>query len=671
MCGICGVIKGSFISPRGRAAVRMMSRSMVHRGPDGEGIFGDEPSSPVMLAMRRLAIIDLTGGWQPLFNEDQTIALVANGEVYNHVELRRSLEAQGHRFKTGSDCETIIHLYEQYGLDFVHHLRGMYAFALWDSRRKRLVLARDRMGEKPLYLYEKAATATEPAQLFFASELRTMLASGLIKFDLDPAAVKHYFHYAYVPEPKTPILGIRKLPAGCMMVVDVDPQTGSFESKEQRYWRLDQAPPLEGNPAKLIRQELDRIGELIVRSDVPIAVALSGGVDSSLMAAIARKYSPQQLLAISVGYKGRPRQDERQLAAEFASHLKIPFNEVEVDPQDVIDLFPKRVVWRDDPIADTAGHSYWALARESRRLQAPVLLQGHGGDELFWGYSWVREAVTQSQHKKVHGSAAKSRLMRRFIPTGLSRRGVQTSVLSWVSIAQGCGSFDPDAGSPADQLIYENLTPNYQLGVFANERMFAPEFAAKTESVNPGSWFTIPKPWPQLDVAVTQLICELYLLENGMAQGDRLSMASSVELRLPLCDYRLAEVVIGLRKQAAIERRTPDHLLAPKTWLREASRDLLPEWIFDRPKRGFTPPSSHWLPGLINRYGPALVDGELVANGVITPEMAERLQGQHSQLSPWAALMYQTLVLEYWCRGVRPMAEEAGAAIRELAAVAG
>src|SRR5437868_670866 len=252
MCGIAGIITQAPITPADIACVRTANSRLIHRGPDGAGEFQD---GHVMLAMRRLSIIDLEGGWQPLYNEDRTLALVANGEIYNFVELRERLETLGHRFNTNSDCETILHLYEEHGLEFVQHLRGMFAFALWDAKRRRLVLARDRMGEKPLYLYQANG------RLFFASEIKALLAAGLVPFQLDPTAVNLYFHYQYVPEPMTPVKGVRKLDAACLLTVDVEP----WKVEQHRYWRMEEAPPLEGDPAKLIREQLETVSEIVIR----------------------------------------------------------------------------------------------------------------------------------------------------------------------------------------------------------------------------------------------------------------------------------------------------------------------------------------------------------------------------------------------------------------------
>lgn len=608
---------------------------MFHRGPDGSGEF---LAPNVMLAMRRLSIIDIAGGNQPLYNEDKSLVLVANGEVYNHVELRDDLRKRGHVFATRSDCETILHLYEEYGQDCVHHLRGMFAFAVWDINNKRLLLARDRMGEKPLYLFQQGD------RLFFASELRALLATGLIPFDLEPAAINEFFHFGYVPEPRTPIRGIRKLPAGNLFAIDTEP----FTIKQKCYWRLEDAPPVHGNPPTLIREELDRIGELVTRADVPVGVALSGGLDSSVVAAIAASAKPGNIHALTLGYEGRPHQDERSAARVLADALNMPFHEVEVRNDEVISFFPERAYLRDDPIADIAGHNYWAVSRLSRDCGIPVLLKGHGGDELFWGYKWVVEAVQRSQ-AKADGETAFGEFIRELkalMPANFSRAAIRRFAYRAAGPLFGWRPFLKRAKPGANQLVFYDLTEEFQIGEFARDRIFTDHFVAQVQNSRPEEVFRVPRPWKDIPVLITRLICDTYLVENGMAQGDRLSMANSVELRLPLCDYRLAELVVGLRKAR------PDHHLEPKTWLRQAMRSRIPAEVMNRPKRGFTPPGQVWLEGLLEKYGSTLTNGFLVRQQILHPDAARFLSRQHSRFSAWPELFYKCLILEYWCRGV-------------------
>lgn len=634
MCGICGVVTQAPLSDRQRRDVLALNAALVHRGPDGQGWFQDRH---VALAMRRLSIIDLNSGWQPLYNEDHSLALIANGEIYNFVELRAQLEQRGHHFQTGSDCETILHLYEEYGLDCVQHLRGMFAFALWDSRRQQLLLARDRMGEKPLYLYEQQGV------IFFASELKSLLQTGLVPFELDPVAINLYFHYQFVPEPLTPIKGVRKLDAGHLLQISVDP----WQVLERCYWSLETAPPLQGDPVTLIAAELEVVSKLIVRSDVPVGVALSSGIDSSAIAALAQRSYPGTIHAFSVGYPGYPPCDERPEAQAFADQMGIPFHAVELATDDMVTCFADLVAWRDDPIADISGYGYYAVSRLARQHNVPVLLMGHGGDELFWGYHSVRQAAIESSQKAArykYGWKALPFYLQPTLPGVYHPRSLARWAKSGFGLREGLERFKRHGTTPANQLVFYDLDADFQQAQRDTHLLYPEAFANHCKSLQAVDLFTVEQPWTQIGTAITARISNLYLRENGITQGDRLSMASSVELRLPFVDYRFVETVIGLRKAQ------PDHHLPPKTWLKAALRELLPESVLNRPKRGFAPPISEWYKALFAAYGSQLDGGYLVQSSVLEPTVARDLaRGPHPQgvVSP---LSFKALVLEIWCR---------------------
>ena len=633
MCGIAGIISKLPLNARQVASVRAVNERLSHRGPDGEGEYCGQH---VMLAMRRLSIIDLGGGWQPLYNEDRSLALIANGEIYNFVELRKELEALGHRFTTGSDCETILHLYEEHGLDCVQHLRGMFAFALWDNQRRRLVLARDRMGEKPLYLYENNG------QLLFASEMKGLLASEMVPFELDPNAVNLYFHYQYVPEPATPLKGVRKLDAAHLLTVDVDP----WRVEERCYWRMENAEPLEGDPAQLIRQELETVSEIVIRSDVPVGVALSGGLDSSAIAALAARKYPGTMHAFSVGYKGRPESDERADARALANYLEMPFHDVELETGAMVDSFPEVVYWRDDPIADISGCGYYSVMKLAREHGVPVVLQGQGGDELFWGYSWVRNAARQSARKAALRGAL-NRLPQYLsfdLPRGFSRLDLGEWAHSLGGLRPGWQSFQRDRNTPADQFVFFDLVSDFRDSARELRTVYADSFVEELNGSNPAKVFTFARPWPDIDVTLTRLICDTYLRENGIAQGDRLGMASSIELRLPLVDYKLVETVIGLRKFQT-DRDRP-----AKSWFKAALDEVVPDWVMQRPKRGFSPPVREWHDSLFAAYGDSLIDGYLAQQNILTETSARQLAAGPFPPESIAPMSFKALVLETWCR---------------------
>jgi asparagine synthase (glutamine-hydrolysing) len=629
MCGICGIVSSQ--PEADKRITRRMNSALAHRGPDGEGEF----SAPhLAMAMRRLSIIDLNSGWQPLYNEDHSIAIIANGEIYNYVELRDELEKCGHRLSTRSDIETIAHLYEDHGLDCVKYLRGMFAFALWDSKQKRLVLARDRVGEKPLYLHETGDT------IYFASEIKALVKTGKVKFEFDPFAVQLYFHYGYVPEPRTPLRGVRKLPAGHLLVVDVEP----WSVTEHTYWRMEDIPPLEGDPVQLIRQQLDELSALVVRSDVPVGVALSGGVDSSAIAALTARTYPGVLQAFSVGYPGRPSNDEREQARGLADALKIPFHEVELTTEEQSDFFEELVYLRDDPIADISGFGYYAVSKKAHELGVPVLLQGQGGDELFWGYEWIRQAVVQTLRKQARlqsGPWGKFHFWDMTFPSGLRPH----KLWNWAKNGFGIPMYQRDGQSHPDDMVFMELTSDFVNARNDMPGCYAPEFIEQVKDFPAESLHRFPHPWPDIPVTITQLISQTYLLENGIVQGDRLGMANSVELRLPFVDYRLIETVIGLR------RNHPDYRLPAKYWLKEALRDILPNEILSRPKQGFAPPVREWHDNAFRRHGNKLIDGLLVQEKILTQQSAQTLAtGVYPPVI--VPISFKALVLELWMRSI-------------------
>lgn len=649
MCGIFGIIRFSGLVAEDSLRLRRLADALVHRGPDGEGLHVD---GPVGLGMRRLAIIDLEGGWQPLFNEDRSAALVANGEVYNFVELRRELERSGHAFATRSDCETILHLYEDRAADCIHALRGMFAFALHDRKRHRVLIGRDRMGEKPLYIVEREGF------LAFASELGALVRAGIVPFEPDPEAIELYYHYGFVPEPRAAIRGVAKLPAGHLLDIDL----GSGRISRRRYWSMEDVPERTGDPATAIRETLEEIGELIIRSDVPVGVALSGGLDSSAIATLAARRHAREIQAFTIGYPGRTWQDERAMAAELASHLRMPLHTIEVTTDRVVAEFPAVCFRRDDPISDISGSSYFAVMRLARDHGVPVMLMGHGGDELFWGYGWVRDAVHENELRRARraGTARLSQYLTLRRPPFSYTAG-----LRWLraggGLIDGLERWRRDAEAPADEIVFYDRAPHFREAELLLPRIAGDALPVSKDGALPRSLFRGPTLGARPDLSIVRLLCGSYLLGNGIAQGDRLSMANSVECRLPFVDYRLVETVTGLR------RASPDAGQPPKAWLRAALRDIVPEFVFARRKRGFTPPWRQWTRAVFDRYGGDLADGTLVRRGLLHRTAARGLARGIGFGSRPLPLAWSSMVLEQWCRGMEAAAADAE---RELGHVA-
>lgn len=629
MCGLAGIFNLSG-GPVDCKKVEQMRDTLYHRGPDGRGWFED---SSLLVGHTRLAIVDIEGGAQPLFNRDRSLILVANGEIYNHRSLRRSLQKKGHKLLTNSDCEVILHLYEEQGVSGIEELRGMFAFALWDKRKQELLLARDRLGEKPLYLYR---TGNE---LVFASELKALIGSGLVALEPDPTGVDEFFRYGYPLEPGTVVRGVNKLPSGSFLNVSLHRGVEG----PTRYWNLLSNPETQyTDPVDAIDACLHETVEQIVQADVPVGVALSGGMDSSLVAAYASRYA-RPLYAFSLGYLEDSRSDERGHARELADHLGIPIREVILSTPEVAKDFSEMVFSRDDPIADIAGAGYSAISRAAKEDGVPVLLQGQGGDELFWGYPWVWKAARASERK------LKGRWWCYLRPQTRTTNG--TNGLLWdlrtiFGLSENIGQYWRDRRSPRNRLAYHEFSPGY-VGAPRLHNIYGAAIgsALDRETSDPLSVADIEL-GANTTIAehVLKLICQTYLLENGLTQGDRLSMRNSVELRLPLVDYQLAELAVNLTHRYGLPA-------APnKYWLRKVAARHLPDWVMQRPKRGFTPPVKEWEAAIFSSYGSDLRHGLLVNTGIVRSSAAASLLQTNTKNSISRKLAFRAVLLEQWWR---------------------
>jgi asparagine synthase (glutamine-hydrolysing) len=564
MCGIAGVISATDLDDGEIRALERMTDTMVHRGPDSGGLFR---TARMAIAMRRLAINDLPGGRQPLHSEDGQVTLVCNGEIYNHRTLRAELEAEGHRFATYSDVETLIHAYEGDADGFLARAKGMYAFALWDARAERLVLGRDRLGEKPLYLWRDLGPRGQP-RLWFASEIRTiLLVIPPERRRIDPVAVSEFLTFQYVLDPRTPIEGLRKLPAAHRL----DLTAATVATAEPRsYWSLRDVPAATvTDPAALVVERFEEACLRMGSADVPVGVALSGGIDSSLVAAVTAKRYPGSIHCFSVGYEGRPATDERAIAERFARAKGLPFTEVEIAPDEIVDRFPDLVGAMDTPIADIAAHGYWAVSRAARAAGVPVLLSGLGGDEVFWGYDWVREAVRRPPGVPAAPRTLWNRLFG--VKEGKAAPGLPDSIF---------------AGHP-DLTRFEALSRRLVNGVPQGHWLTATRTAAAGRR----------------DVAVCDALNATWLIGNCLDLADRLSMAWSIEMRVPFLDIDLVEGVTAMRQAGLGDVAWPH-----KGLLLKALGHLLPDEISNRPKQGFTPPVQDWMAALDARWGRSTVE---------------------------------------------------------------
>ncbi|MFL5539236.1 MAG: asparagine synthase (glutamine-hydrolyzing), partial [Longimicrobiaceae bacterium] len=389
MCGIAGILfrrPGGGGGARDEARLRAAMERLRHRGPDDAGRCA---AGGVLLGHRRLSILDLSSaGHQPMASPDGRLSLTFNGEIYNYLELRAELAAGGRAFHTGTDTEVLLAAYQAWGPPCLYRLRGMFAFALWDHAAGRLFLARDRLGEKPLYWWR------DGERFAFASELRALLELLPARPALLPDAVDQFLHYQYVLEPATLLEGVHRLPAGHLLELGAD----RWEADPEPWWAVERIPPLDGDPVALLGEAVEEAVALTLRSDAPVGVALSGGVDSGLIAAIAAR-KRGGLSAFTVGYPGTRAFDERAQARELAERLGIPWADAELATDEFAAFFPALVAAQDEPVADVAAYGHYAVARLAAAHGVKVLLTGIGGDELFFGYGWVREALRLSRLK--------------------------------------------------------------------------------------------------------------------------------------------------------------------------------------------------------------------------------------------------------------------------------
>ena len=569
MCGIAGfILPASF--PGQPDIMAAMGAAIAHRGPDDTGILDVASSNEqyrVGLVHRRLSIIDIATGHQPLGNEDGKVQVVFNGEIYNFQPLRAQLMALGHVFRTASDTETIVHAYEQWGQDCVRHFRGMFAFAIWDARHDRLFIARDPFGKKPLFLCEHAGG------LLFASEIKAVLAFPGVIAEADEAAIWDYFAYRYVPGPATLFKNIRKLAPGSTLTWE----GGAL--REQRYFtpadsRVRVDAPLPVDPVAAFLDKLDESVRIRMISDVPFGAFLSGGIDSSAVVALMSRHTEMPVKTFSVGFK-EGGFSELAYAADIARQFKTDHHELEVSVDQVIELLPQLVRFRDAPVAEPSDIPIFLLAQESRKT-VKMVLTGEGSDEILGGYP-------KHVYERYAGSYQQ-------LP-GLLRRGV----------------IEPAIGAlPYRFRRAKTAIVNLGLEAF-DERM--PRWFGMMSDQERARLVAMPAPSRQHDPslgcggagnsALRRILCfdQLsWLPDNLLERGDRMTMAASLEARMPFMDHELAAYVSSLPDEYRVRGRTT------KWILREAMKQLLPQAILERPKVGFRVPVNEWFRGPMKDY---------------------------------------------------------------------
>lgn len=624
MCGITGKLyyqAERLVEPE---ALTAMCQQLIHRGPDDDGYYLNRN---IGLAMRRLAIIDLPGGKQPIHNENRTVWAIFNGEIYNFSDLRHNLEQRGHRFYTRSDTEVIVHLYEEYGIDFPRHLNGMFAIALWDETERRLVLTRDHLGIKPLYY------ATLPDRLLFGSEIKSIRADHP-QLTVDLEALNLYLSLLYIPAPYSMYREIRKLEPGHTLVW----QDGHI--RLQRYWNLAAVEQFDrrlslGELQEELRTLLSDATRRQLVADVPVGIFLSGGIDSSTVVAFARQVHNGSLRTFAIGFDD-PSYDETAYARLIAERFGTEHTEMTVRP-DAASLVPKLVDHFDEPFADSAAIPTYYVSQLARP-HVTVALGGDGGDEIFSGYlTYQADKLARLYDKLPHA------ISRRLIPSLVQRLPVSDTKVS----------FDFKARRFVEHALLEPGQRHYAWKAFFNESLkralLAPELL---DSLN--GHLLGYEPYRQQYEAVPHLDpisrfqyadTKVYLPDDNLVRVDRMSMAHSLEVRVPLLDHRVVEFAF----------RLPGRLKMPglrlKHFLRETMRPILPAEILDRRKRGFNVPMSRWLKHelrpLVDTY---LAPGTIQRQGYFQPGAVLQLVHEHMagradySRNIWALLLFNLWV---------------------------
>lgn len=572
MCGICGVLDSTRGNAQQRVTLERMCHVIFHRGPDDEGHY---VSGGVAMGMRRLSIIDLSGGHQPISNEDETLWVINNGEIYNFLELREQLLKQGHIFRTKSDTEVLVHLYEQEGLDFVKRLRGMFAVALWDAPRRRLVLARDRLGKKPLYVRR------EPNRFLFASEIKSILAADDVPRRIDAQALREYLALGYVPAPRTLFEGIEKVLPGHLLVLE----NGTIQGRE--YWDAPfdvQENLSENECVERVREKLLESVRIRLVSDVPLGAFLSGGIDSSSVVAAMAQCSDIPVKTYSIGFEGEDRfYNELPYARVVANAFRTDHHEIIVRPE-VAELLPKLIWHLDEPIADSAFFTTYLVSRLARE-SVTVILSGVGGDELFGGYRRYLGDAMWRYYAMLPGIVRKTILPSLFARLPQDRHSGWKNNIRYASAFIKTAELDP----VARYMSYVTVFPaGIRSRLLQDPWGSVPTSAEEPASEVLKSYFEKCRGKDGLN-RIMYADIKTSLTDDLLALTDKMSMAASIECRAPFVDQELVELAGRIPSNIKIRGMKMKHLL------KKAVKPWLPKEILHRKKRGFGAPVGSWM----------------------------------------------------------------------------
>lgn len=610
MCGICG-----FSGDRDEALLERMSGCLIHRGPDSGGKYIDED---IGLGIRRLSIIDLKTGDQPIYNEDKTLVIVFNGEIYNFRELRENLEKKGHHFYTKTDTEVIVHLYEDYKDGCVDFLRGMFAFAVWDKTAKRLFLARDRIGEKPLYY------TFQSGRFFFASELKALLENKSLSRQINLESLDYYLRFLYVPAPLSIFKGIYKLLPGHTLVWEDN------KIKIERYWDLKLQPAKnlsEEDLAEQIRGNLKEAVGLRLISDVPLGVFLSGGIDSGIIIAMMRQVSGSEIDTFSLGFdKKYAAYNELEYSRLLADYFATDHQEFIVNPE-IVKLLPK-IVWHlDEPFGDSSAILTYLISHQARKY-VTVALSGIGGDELFAGYPRYAAAKASLYYQNLPY----------FLRFGFSRLSTK------------------DTRGRLSRFLRDGILPEREryinwLSVFTDEtrkNLYSGSLNAVLEEKKAAIHAEYFNRTTSLDYLerIFYLDVNTYLPDDLLFMADRMSMANYLELRAPLCDHKLMEFCASIPGNLKVKN------FRLKNLLKNSLKGILPGKILRKKKQGFMVPIGEWFKGELKGYLKEILSEENIRKrGYFNPAFVKRMLNEHFEGKRiYTHQLWALLIFELWAR---------------------
>jgi asparagine synthase (glutamine-hydrolysing) len=625
MCGLAGYLKSG---PSGTPAIlERMTEAIRHRGPDDAGYYEDPF---IALGHRRLSIIDLAGGHQPMANEDGSVWIVYNGEIFNHRDLRGGLERAGHRFRTRCDTETILHAYESHGADCVKLFRGMFAFALWDRERRTLLCARDRLGKKPFYYFWNGRVFA------FASEIKALLEHPDVSAQLNEALLPEYLSFGYTSGEETLFAGIRKLMPGHWLLLR--PTDGGYELEQRCYWDIPRYERLEaGDEADWIAECRGRLEEAVrtrLMSDVPLGVFLSGGVDSSAIAALMSRMVSGPIQTFSVGYAEAP-YSELEHARRVARHLGAGHHEVLLSREEFFDLLPRLIWHEDEPLTWPSSVSLYAVSRLAAR-HVKVVLTGEGGDELFAGYGRYRLHLWNSAWMRFYGRAPEP--LRRRV-----RAAIESSRLLGADLRRKLGHTFLGRDGSVESLYLDNFYAAFSPA--EQERLFRLVSDGKAAACASFLGYWRREPQPSLLARMLYADQKTYLVELLMKQ-DQMSMATSIESRVPLLDHPLVEFAARVPDRMKLRGRSGKYIL------KKAVEELLPREVLYRTKMGFPTPLRAWLRGEQSAaIRAALLDRGGFLAAYIDRTALEGLLDRHDRgLEDATDRIWRLLNLELWGR---------------------